>query len=76
VDVQTDGGFAPNKPRLLFERSGYMQGTPIRGWDISLDDQQFLMAKIENKDLPPVTELILVHNWFEELKHLAPVEKN
>ncbi|NWG12976.1 MAG: hypothetical protein HXY20_05510 [Acidobacteria bacterium] len=76
MEVRTDGGFAPGKPRLLFEKPGYVRGDPIRGWDISLDDQRFLMVKMEERKPQPVTEMIVVQNWFEELERLAPAGKH
>jgi hypothetical protein len=72
VDVRTDGGFSTSKPRLLFEKPGYHQAGPIRGYDLSLDSQRFLMVKLEQRKPTPVTEMILVQNWFEELKRLVP----
>ena len=75
VDVRTDGGFTTGKPRLLFEKPGYMGGNPIRSYDLSLDGQRFLMVKLEQRKPTPVTEMILVQNWFEELKRLVPTGK-
>jgi serine/threonine-protein kinase len=75
VDVRTDGGFTTSKPRLLFERPGYSPATAIRGYDLSQDGQRFLMVKLEQRKPTPVTEMILVQNWFEELKRLAPAGK-
>jgi serine/threonine-protein kinase len=75
VDVRADGGFAAGKPRLLFEKPGYLGGGPIRGWDLSLDSQRFLMVKLDQRKPTPVTEIILVQNWFEELKRLVPTER-
>ena len=75
VDVRTDGGFAAAKPRLLFDKPGYPGGTPVRVYDLSLDGQRFLMVKFENRKPTPVTEIILVQNWFEELNRLCPVKK-
>jgi hypothetical protein len=40
-----------------------------------LDGQRFLMVKFGERKPLPVTELILVQNWFEELKRLAPTGK-
>jgi hypothetical protein len=60
VDVRTDGGFLASKPRLLFKEPGLGGGG--RAWDLSLDPQ-------------PVTEMILVQNWFEELRRLVPTGK-
>jgi hypothetical protein len=75
VDVRTEGGFSASKPRLLFKSPGLGSSFPIRSWDLSLDGQQFLMVKIEERKPTPVTEMVLVMNWFEELKRLAPTGK-
>jgi dipeptidyl aminopeptidase/acylaminoacyl peptidase len=75
VDVRTEGRFATSKPRLLFDRPGYGDGFPIRNYDISLDSQRFLMVKLEQREPTPVTEMVLVQNWFEELQRLAPAGK-
>ncbi|MGB8960039.1 MAG: protein kinase [Candidatus Aminicenantales bacterium] len=75
VDVRTEGGFAASKPRLLFEKPGYSSGFPIRAYDLSPDDQRFLMVKEGQRKSTPVTEMTLVQNWFEELKRLAPTGK-
>lgn len=74
VDVETEGGVATGKPRLLFEKSGYLASDPTRSYDLSLDGQRFLMVKGEQRKPTPVTELILVQNWLEELKRLVPVK--
>ncbi len=75
VDVRTDGVFSPGKPRLLFEKPGYQHSFPLPAYDLSLDSQRFLMAKQEQRKPTPVTEMILVLNWFEELKRLVPSGK-
>jgi serine/threonine-protein kinase len=75
VDVRTDGGFSASKPRLLFKAPGLGPSGPIRDWDLSLDDQRFLIMKLEEAKSTPVTELVLVQNWFEELKRLVPTGK-
>ena len=75
VDVRTNGGFSASKPRLLFKAPGLTQGAPIRSWDLSLDGQRFLILKLEEAKSTPVTEMVLVQNWFEELKRLIPAGK-
>jgi len=75
VDVQMGSGLAIGKPRLLFEQPGYMMPSPIRGYDLSPDGQRFLMVKLGQRKPAPVTEMILVQNWFEELKRLVPTGK-
>jgi serine/threonine-protein kinase len=75
VDVQTDGVFATSKPRLLFDKPEYLTSSPYRTYDLSLDSQRFLMVKGEQRKPAPVTEMILIQNWFEELKRLLPAGK-
>jgi hypothetical protein len=75
VDVRTDTGFTPGKPHLLFEQAGYGIGAPIRSWDISLDGKRFMMVKLDDRKPESVNEMILVQNWFEELKRLVPTGK-
>jgi serine/threonine-protein kinase len=75
VDVQIGSDFSTSKPRLLFEQPGYARGSLVRTWDISPDGQRFLMVKQEERKSQPVTEMILVQNWFEELKRLVPTGK-
>ena len=72
VDVRTTDAFSASKPRLLFKAPRSIGSGPVRGWDIAADSQRFLMVKSEETEPQPVTELILVQNWFEELKRLAP----
>ncbi len=75
VDVHTDGAFATSKPRLLFEKPGFgSDASPIRGYDLSLDGQRFLMVKDEQRKPTPVTELVLIQNWYEEVKRMLPVQ--
>ncbi len=75
VDFRTDSGFSITNRRILFARSGYSWGTPIRSYDISHDGLRFLMVKSEQRKAAPVTEMILVQNWLEELKRLVPTGK-
>ena len=74
VDVQTGGSFAVGKPRLLFEKPGYVPSGPMRNWDLSLDGQRFLMVKLDPRKPTPVIEMTLVQNWIEELKQRVPVK--
>jgi hypothetical protein len=51
-------------------------GVPTRNWDISADGRRFLMEKLEERKSQPITEMILVQNWAEELKRLVPAASN
>jgi hypothetical protein len=47
-----------------------------RMYDVSLNGQRFLMIKESNAaaERPPSPRIILVQNWFEELKRLVPTK--
>ena len=74
VDVRTDGGFQTSKPRMLFEKPGYQNRLSCRTYDLSYDGKRFLMVKEEQQKAATITEMILVQNWFEELKQRMPVK--
>jgi len=75
VGIRTEGGFYAGRPHLLFEQRGLGFGDPIRNWDLAPDGRSFLMVKSEETKPEPVTEMVLVQNWFEELKRLCPTGK-
>jgi hypothetical protein len=74
TDVQTGGTFSASKPRLLFKSGNFLIGG-TRTVETSLDGKRFLMTKLGDRKAQPVTELILVQNWLEEVKRLAPTGK-
>jgi serine/threonine-protein kinase len=73
VDIVTEPEFTPANPRMLFEGK-YLFGGFARSYDITPDDQQFVMVKASEQESPP-TQINVVLNWFEELKRLVPTEK-
>jgi Tol biopolymer transport system component len=68
VDVRPGTKFSPGKPRLLFQTQKFGVSMDIPCWDISQDGQRFLMVKREERPSRPIREMILIQNWFEELK--------
>jgi hypothetical protein len=54
----------------LFDNPRYSSAVNCRGYDISLDGRQFLMSQYTPPVLTPVTEIILVQNWFDEVGRL------
>ena len=72
--VAVDGTttFKAGTPTQLFQ-GPYFSGTVWRTYDVSPDGQRFLMIKegFEDENFTPPS-LIVVQNWFEELKRLAP----
>ena len=69
VAVQFTGGstFAAGRQDVLFSTADYLALT--HQFDVSLDDQRFVMLRVEEA---PSVELILVQNFFEELKERVP----
>jgi len=70
VDVKPGTEFSPGKPRLLFQTHKFGVSASVPCWDISLDDKMFLMVRREDRPPKPLTELVFIQNWFEELKRL------
>jgi serine/threonine-protein kinase len=68
VKVETEKGFAASPPTVLFE-DRYAGSPPYgRNYDIAPDGQRFVMVKSVD---PPPRRIVVVLNWFEELKRLA-----
>ena len=67
VTVQVTGTapFTPGRHDILFSTVGYLTGNRHRQYDISPDDQEFVMLRM-NSPAPP-SELIVVTNWAEAL---------
>ena len=76
LSVETDPTCVSGNPNPLFERQYYEEATSARSYDVSPDGQRFLMIREGGsaEDRRNRTELIIVENWFEELKRLAPVK--
>jgi Tol biopolymer transport system component len=77
LDVTTQPGFSPGKPRMLFEGQYLAQDWPQVGtlYDVSPDGQRFLMVKTTEQAFA-ATQINVVLNWFEELKQKVPTGKN
>ena len=71
--VETGDTFQRGTPQRLFSMDSYYQDANL-GWDISPDGQQFLMVKRDDAADPASEsgDIVLVQNWFEELKRLVP----
>lgn len=69
VDVETEPTFGFGEPQPLFEMHSKVN------YDVASDGQRFVIIK-EGEASHWATELIVVENWFEELKRLAPAFEN
>ena len=75
VPVETEPGFQAGTPVQLF-RGDYFIQAPGTSYDVTADGQRFLFIKnvtgedeaVESRE----TNLMVVDNWFAELKRLAP----
>jgi Tol biopolymer transport system component len=67
VPVTTEPSFALGTPRVLFSTVGYRHDGTHRAYDVTSDDQRFLMIRLVEGSAD-ASELVLVQNWFEELK--------
>jgi hypothetical protein len=74
VDVTMQPAFSAGKPKMLFE-GPYVPDSPITTcYDVSADGQRFLMLKpVEQAQTAP--QIVVVQNWFEELKQKVPPGK-
>ncbi len=71
AEVATQPTFQAATSRLLFQ--GPYEGTPSVSpdYDVTADDQRFLMVQRSEQQSSP-TDFSVVLNWFEELKRLVP----
>jgi hypothetical protein len=63
AEARTDPTFSVGRAQLVLEG-------PFESFDIAADGDRFLVVKIDRGE--PITELVVVENWFEELKRKAP----
>ena len=68
--VQTSAGFRVGERQVLFSIAdrNIFAGANYAGWDVGSDDQRFLMVQIGGETAGVRNELIVVENFFEELK--------
>ena len=70
VNVQIEPRLAVDRPTMLFA-GDYLKGSGrVAGYDVSADGQRFVM--IRERTGSTQDEVIIVLNWFEELKRLDP----
>ena len=61
--------FTAGTPRVVFDGQ-YVE----QGYDVSPDGRRFLMIKDARPtgEGPPLSQIVVVQHWFEELKRLVP----
>ena len=73
VDIETGPAFVTGPPQKLFT-GPYLTPFDSRTYDVSPDGRRFVMIKTaETADqVAPAPRIVIVQNWFEELKRLVP----
>jgi serine/threonine protein kinase len=82
VDVDAEPTFRPGNPKILFQGtyySNFLMEAPVTHWDIHPDGKKFLMIKQPQTTVAESSagiphKIIIVTNWFEELKQRVPVD--
>jgi serine/threonine-protein kinase len=79
VPIEPGTGFVAGTPRIVLKGPNrYVAPQYGRPYDVTANGQRFLMLRTDA--VPPAAggstsqQLILVHNWFQELKRLVPVD--
>jgi Tol biopolymer transport system component len=70
VPISSSAGFEAGNPKVLFSGT-YSAPNAGRQYDISMDGRRFLIIKAVRPQ-SEAKELVVVQNWFDELKRLAP----
>jgi eukaryotic-like serine/threonine-protein kinase len=74
ADIATQPAFSAGKPRMLFEGPYVPPSQLVSFYDVSGDGQRFLMLK-PVEQAQAATQIVVVQNWFEELKQKVPTGK-
>ena len=77
VAIERGSGWAAETPTKLFGAGQYYFGYGEafgRTYDISRDGRRFLMIKDVAPDQSSAPTILVVQNWFEELKRLVPAK--
>jgi len=74
AEIQTDPEWGVKPPKVLF--SGNLNVTWFPTYDVAPDGRFLMLREGESaKILETPQQIILVQNWFEELKRLCPAGK-
>ena len=68
--------FQAGTPKPVLEGPYYVSA-PGRSYDVAPDGQRFALVRADDRvDQPPLTDMIVVRNWVEELKHRMQVRRS
>ncbi|MGH3373189.1 MAG: protein kinase domain-containing protein, partial [Actinoallomurus sp.] len=66
IPLTPGASFAVGQPRVLFPAAQYVLETNAGAYDVSPDDKRFVLVRAATGGTG--TELVVVQNWFEELR--------
>jgi hypothetical protein len=66
--------FSVGKPRMLFQGAYLRTFGAQPMYDVSPDGERFLMIKPSEQTIS-LTQIVVVQNWFEELKRRVPAKQ-
>jgi eukaryotic-like serine/threonine-protein kinase len=75
ASVNLDPTFKPGPVASLFPNADYIGGgasASARSYDVSHDGRRFLMIKVKPDPVATAPSIVVVLNWFEELKRAVP----
>jgi len=68
VDMPASVNRAAGEPQPLFT-SAISRAWPLRAWDVTTDEDQFLTLRTEESSQPPEPSIHVVLNWSRELRN-------
>ena len=72
VTITTTPTFAAGTPQVLFQKAYYWGPVPYgRPYDIGSDGRFLMIKEMEDDGDRPTPSIVVVLNWFEELKRLV-----
>ena len=72
VSITSTPSFKIGTPKPVLE-GPYTVSAPGRSYDVAPDGQRFALVRADDRvEQPPLTDMIVVRNWVEELKRLVP----
>ena len=78
VPIQPGPGFIAGNPQVIVDGpfARILPGITGRMYDVSRDGQRFLMIKAwKRPSRRPAAKIVVVQNWTDELKRLAPANQ-
>ena len=76
--IEASATWAAGPPTRVIAGRYYRAAGFARQFDVSPDGRRFLMIKsaADTGQPSPTTDIVIVQNWFEELKRLVPTNRS